>query len=173
MRIRTTPGQNPDQVVASCVRLARRSLKSPMDRIVILEALRPYMRGMTHDDLNGEGYAQALYEWAHSFAYVREPAGPDYCGEVVQAPLTTIRLRAGDCDCLATLIATAAGFVGMPAAIGYVMTGDNFAHILAAVRPGYYSHGDWIVIDPQSKEKGPTPADDYPGATWTQIQKAE
>ena len=169
MRIKSEAGQDPQQVVNAAVRQAKRSIGSAMDRIVILESLKPYMRGMNHDDLNGDQYAAAIFEWVHSFAYVREPAGPGHIGEVVQSPILTIRLRAGDCDCLAALICAAAGIVGMPCRIGYIITGQNFAHILAAVRPGYYHHGDWIVIDPQSKKKAPTPAAEYAGATWTPV----
>tara|TARA_R110000824_G_scaffold13972_1_gene60060 strand:+ start:34 stop:552 length:519 start_codon:yes stop_codon:yes gene_type:complete len=166
MRTAITAGQEPQQVVEAAIRQAKRAIKRATDRIVILESLRPYMRGMNHADLNGDQYARALWDWSRSFAFVREPAGDAYAGEIVQSPILTIRLRAGDCDCMAALIAAAAGMVGMPVMIGYVGQGEGFAHILAAIRPGYYHHGEWLVIDPQSKG-GPKPAAAFPGAVWT------
>lgn len=171
MRMRTTIGQHPDDVVVAAVNQVHRHMGKPETRIMVLESLKPYMEGTGHSDMNGMRMPAVLHKWARNgFTFVREPAGPQFAGEVVQSLPLTLRTRAGDCDDLATLVATAAATLGLETAIGAIFTnpqGTN-AHIVAAVREGWYSpKGRWWVVDPQAKK----PADpaEYNGIRWLRV----
>ena len=167
MRVVTVSGQEPDQVVQACVRQVRRAIKQPETRKAIIEALRPFTRGTGHSDMNGDGIARPIFEMVKRITFYREPAGEQYAGEVVQSPTLTLELNGGDCDDIAVLVATAAAVFGCEAAIGWYSTdpAKNMAHIVAAIRPGWYSPGDWVVIDPQQKNPTAPPN----GARWVRV----
>lgn len=167
MRIATTPGQQPDQVVEACVRQVRRAIGKPETRALMMDALRPYTRGTGHKDMNGDQLASAIFRLVQSVTFYREPAGPQYPGEVIQSPALTLSLNGGDCDDIAVLAATAACIFGCEAAIGWYPTDPSGrqAHIVAAIRPGWYTPGDWVVIDPQQKK----PARPVEGTRWQRV----
>ena len=159
-RYAPTAGQDPQAVAEACVRQVRRAVARPETRVAVIEALRPYTRGTGHNDLNGEKIAEAIQQLCRAITFYREPAGQEYPGEVVQSPTVTLAINGGDCDDIAVVAATAAKVFGCEAAIGWTEEpgGGNFAHIVAAIRPGWYQPKErWIVIDAQ-KEK-PASAD--------------
>jgi hypothetical protein len=174
VRQHTTPGQDPDQVVAACVRQVRRAIARPETRVAIMRALKPYNRGTGHSDLNGDGLPQAILELCKSITFYREPAGATasgapYPGEVVQSPTLTIEVRGGDCDDVAVLAATAGAVMGCEAAIGCYPTSSDgtMAHIVAAIRPGWYAPSDaWVIIDPQNQTPTGAPVE---GARWSRV----
>ena len=154
----------------ACVNQVRRAIRRPETRIAVLESLRPYRRGIGHDDMNGDTIAQSIHAMSRAITFYREPAGEEYPGEVVQSPTLTLALNGGDCDDVAVVAATAARVLGCEAAIGwYSMTPDGKqAHIVAAIRPGWYQPADdWIVIDAQ-KEKPVSPRV-LSGAHWLRV----
>jgi len=168
MRMVTSPGQNPDQVVEACVRQTKRAYGMPETRTLMIEALRPYRRDIGHSDMNGDTLADSIYQLAKSITFYREPAGPNYPGEVVQSPSLTLLLNGGDCDDIAVLVATAARVFGCDAAIGWYPTSKDGtqAHIVAAIRPGWYNARDeWVVIDPQQEK----PASPHTGTRWQRV----
>ena len=126
-----------------------------------MQIMKPYLhRG--HSDLNGDRLVEGLHAMARSREFFREPAGPDYPGEVVTTPEIAYSVG-GDCDDMAVLIGTAASVFGLDVAIGREITGENTAHIVAAVRRGWYEKGDeWIVIDPQKIK----PTEPVAGSRW-------
>ena len=169
MRIATTPGQHPEQVAQACVNQVRRAMKRPETRLAVIEALRPYRRGVGHDDMNGNTIARSIHQMVRDITFYREPAGPEYPGEVVQAPALTIAINGGDCDDLAVVAATAGAVLGCEVAVGWYSTDPegNTAHIVAAVRDGWYHPGSWSVIDAQKKE--PTNPDNLREASWLRV----
>ena len=167
MRGATYPGQDPDQGVEACVRQSRRAIARPETRTLMIDALRPYRRGLGHDDMNGDTLADSIYRMVRRITFYREPAGPEYPGEVVQSPAVTLTLNGGDCDDIAVVVATAARIFGCEAMIGWYPTSPsgNQAHIVAAIRPGWYKPGEWVVIDPQQKK----PASPVQGTRWQRV----
>ncbi len=170
MRFATTPGQDPAQVAQACVNQVRRAMRRPETRIAVLEALRPYRRGVGHGDLNGDTIAQSIHAMARAISFYREPAGEEYPGEIVQSPTLTLSLNGGDCDDVAVVAATAARVLGCEAAIGwYSVTPDGAqAHIVAAILPGWYQPSQaWVVIDAQKEE--PASPSTITGANWLRV----
>ena len=141
----------------------------PETRVAILEALRPYRRGVGHSDLNGDTIARDIQAMVSAISFYREPAGEQYPGEVVQSPTLTLAINGGDCDDVAVVAATAGAVLGCETAIGWYATdpAGKQAHIVAAIRPGWYRPGSWVVIDPQKKEPG-TP-EQLKGASWLRV----
>jgi hypothetical protein len=169
MRYASQSGQHPDQVVEACINQVRRAIKRPQTRIAILEALRPYTRGTGHSDMNGDQIATAIHAMVRGITFYREPAGAAYPGEVIQSPTLTIELNGGDCDDLAVVAATAASVLGCEAAIGWYPTSSDGrqAHIVAAIRPGWYQGRQWVVIDAQQKK--PTDSATVSGVRWLRV----
>lgn len=156
-------GQHPDQVVQSVVNQIRRAIKKPATRIWMMKILKPYMHS-GHGDINGEELVFALHNMARSRTFYREPAGEKYAGEVVTTPEIAYSLG-GDCDDMAVLIGTGAAVFGCEVAIGRTMDTKGNAHIVAAVRPGWYIEDDWVVIDPQKEN----PTEPSIGSRWVGV----
>ena len=169
MRFASSPGQTPEQVAQAAVRQVQRAIKRPETRIAVIEALRPYRRGMGHEDMNGDTLASSIHQLVRGITFYREPAGEAFAGEVVQSPTLTLAINGGDCDDLAVVAATAAAVFGCDAAIGWydIDPQAKQAHIVAAIRPGWYRPGEWIVIDAQQKE--PTDPSSLSGASWLRV----
>ena len=144
-------------------------MKQPATRIAVLEALRPYRRGVGHSDMNGNTIARSIQAMVRGITFYREPAGPEYPGEVIQSPALTIALNGGDCDDLAVVAATAGAVLGCSAAIGWYPTDPQgkTAHIVAAIQDGWYNPGSWSVIDAQKTE--PTNPDLLTEARWLRV----
>jgi hypothetical protein len=87
------------------------------------------------------GEARALFEWVRRHVrYQKDPVGI----ETVQSPVVTLRLRAGDCDDHAALLASLAIAVGIPARFRVLgASADNFIHIV----PELYAGGRWWWAD--------------------------
>lgn len=90
--------------------------------------------------------ARALYSWIKSnVIFVNDPAGV----ESIQDPaLTFYKLRAGDCDDHAILLAALCGSVGIPAR--FVTLGanvDKFSHVFVELR----LNGEWVPADTTSR----------------------
>jgi hypothetical protein len=162
----TTQGQHPSQVVDVANEMARHWARQPQTRITTLQVLKPFTPPTR--DPAGKWMLQALHSLKTYWTFVREPTrhagGP---GEVIQSLPLTISLNfTGDCDDWCCMIATMAKCVGLPVKIGYVWQKPGFAHIIVAVRAGFYEDaGPWYIIDPDLKE--PTDASTYPDARWS------
>jgi hypothetical protein len=169
VRFLSTPGQTPELVAQAAVRQVRRAIKRPETRVAVIESLRPYRRGQGHEDMNGDELARPIHQMVRAITFYREPAGDEYAGEVVQSPTLTLAINGGDCDDLAVVAATAAAVFGCEAAIGWYDTdpAGRQAHIVAAIRPGWYRPGDWVVIDAQKKE--PTDPKTLAGVSWLRV----
>jgi hypothetical protein len=161
----TTQGQHPSQVVEVAVNIARKWALRPETRIMALQVLKPFTPSAR--DPEGKWFVGALHSLKEYWTFVREPTrsagGP---GEVVQSfPLTVSLNFTGDCDDWCCMIATIAKTVGIQSRVGYVWQGKGFAHIVVAVRCGFYDEsGPWLIIDPDLKE--PTDAANYGSARW-------
>jgi hypothetical protein len=85
--------------------------------------------------------AKAIFEWVRSHVrYQKDPVGI----ETVQSPVVTLRLRAGDCDDHAALVAALASAVGIPSRFRVVgATVNNLMHIV----PELFAGGRWWWAD--------------------------
>jgi transglutaminase-like putative cysteine protease len=82
--------------------------------------------------MNGDTIAEAIHAMARQITFYREPAGEGYPGEVIQSPTLTLALNGGDCDDIATVVATAAAVLGCEAAIGWYPTSSDGSQLSGA-----------------------------------------
>lgn len=92
---------------------------------------------------DGVGEVRALQMWIQNhIRYVRDPVDV----ELVQTPEVTLKLRTGDCDDQATLLAAMLKSTGHPAqfvAVG--INGGPFSHVLVETPVG--SSGKWVAAE--------------------------
>jgi hypothetical protein len=167
VRLRATRGQAPDDVARAAVKVARRWAHRPETQLITRAELAPYAPKGDGPELDGAWLPWALYRWARSLTFWREPAGPGKAGELVLALPWVVLVEGGDCDDIAAAVATMAAAVGTGAAVGRLFpTADpSQAHIVAAVRATWRDRGPWFVIDPQ-RAGGPSRAELWPGVRW-------
>ena len=162
MRVRTTSGQHPDQIVAAIRRTVARWRGDPRTRILASACLAPFAPRRPRDNL-GAWIPDALHAWTQTIAHTREPAGPGAAGEIVQSPPLTVALRSGDCDDIAAAVATFGAAYGHRISVGWYTTGPGFAHVIAAISAdSYRPQAALLAIDPDQRI-GPTPP---PRARW-------
>lgn len=115
----------------------QQSLRRPTVRLLALQILNQYQV----PNRSGGRSIQALYSWVkQNIRYVKDPVDV----ETVQDPEATIKIRAGDCDDQAVLMAALAMSIG--AAARFVVIGqhrDAFEHVY----PEINIYGRWIPAD--------------------------
>lgn len=164
IRMRSRAGQEPRDVAATCVSVARRSAAEPSVVPLVRSLLRKYAQ--TGAAGSGDWVPGALYRWSQQVPRYREPAGTGLPGEVVQSlPVTS--MVGGDCDDVATAIVTMARVLGVPAAIGLLYRGGSLAHVTAAVGPDWHSERLAWIVDPELD--GLYPLSSAPGVRWFEV----
>jgi hypothetical protein len=68
--------------------------------------------------------------------------------EMVQAPMRTLERRAGDCDCIGTLIAALAMSLGIPAQYVTIKSDMRRPEEFSHVYPRLLVNGVWLAADP-------------------------
>ena len=126
-----------DCTVKAIQRLVESSLRSQSLRLRALEILR----GFRVDSHAPTETARALFHWVQTnIRYVYDPVGL----ETVQSPEVTLRIKAGDCDDHAGLMAALAMSVGVNARLVVIgPSADNFQHIYAELM----TDGTWQPAD--------------------------
>jgi hypothetical protein len=137
-----------DVTVKTMQKLIRSSLEQQSLRLRALDILRSF--GV--DSHAPDAAARALFYWVRSnIRYVNDPVGI----ETVQAPEITLRLKAGDCDDHATLVAALAMSIGIPARIVVIGSDpSHFEHVFAELN----TDGDWHTADTTRPVAYGTPA---------------
>jgi hypothetical protein len=141
----------------------------PRWRVLALQ----YLASISQDipkDKNGDWLVTAIDRAAKRWRFVREPAGADFPGEVIQSPALSIANGLiGDCDDWSAFACALARVFGLRCAVGYIHTGPGHAHILPAIRPGWYDAPDrpFLIVDPDVKK--PMDAALLNGAHWLEV----
>jgi len=166
-------GQHPDEVARACVRMVRRWQHNPWVVLTTraeLSELRP--RHLTQTEYqSGSWVPFALWSWARSLTFFREPAGKGLAGEVIQSLPITVAVGGGDCDDIATALGTMAGALGFPVAIGRLVTRPGFAHVFCGVGRTWFDESLSWALDPEIQE-GPVPAGSRVGTRWFHVSKS-
>jgi hypothetical protein len=117
-----------DLTVKAMKKLIRSSLQAQSVRLRTLSILRSF--GV--DSHAPSTAARAIFQWVRSnIRYVNDPIGI----ETVQSPEITLRLKAGDCDDHAVLVAALAMSIGIPARIVVIGSdADHFEHVFAELK---------------------------------------
>ena len=166
---RTTTGQEPSQVRDAAISMARKWARRPAFRVVAMRFLLPWAPPSASKGEGGDWTLDAAQAYGvERWRFMREPAGADHAGEVVLSPCISIQLNAGDCDDFAALIASVMKTFGVRCRIGWLPTGPNSAHILAACQRGWYANPSdpYWVVDPQIEN--PVNAERI-GAHWADV----
>lgn len=151
------------------MRVARRWARDPRWRTLALQALASVSQDLEKDK-NGDWVIHAIDRIGKKWRFVREPAGEDFPGEVIQSPALSIANGyLGDCDDWSALACAFARVFGLECQVGYIITGPGHAHILPAIRSGWYSSPDrpFYIVDPDVKS--PTDSRTLAGARWAQV----
>lgn len=129
--------QGTDQTVRQIGRLVMDDLQRPNLRLFTLSVLER----AGADTRNPAQMARAIYSWVKNrIRYVRDPQ----VIETVQSPAVTLKIKAGDCDDHAGLVAGMALSVGLTPRFVVVGTGHNtFSHIY----PEININGEWTPAD--------------------------
>lgn len=167
MRLRATAGQHPDQVARAVVRQARRWAHRPETQMIARSELGPYAPRSPGPDLRGGWVPDALWRWARTLTYYREPAGPGHGGELVASLPLVVLQRAGDCDDVASAQCAMAKALGLPTAVGRMFTGQGTAHIVCGVGEDWAGGGRRLIVDPQMSS--PVPAEALAGIRWFDV----
>lgn len=149
--------------------MARRWAKRPRWRVLALQLLASVSQDL-EKDRNGNWILEAIDRVGKRWRFVREPAGPEFPGEVIQSPALSIANGLlGDCDDWSALACSLARVFGLECRIAYIHTGPGQAHILPAIRPGWYDSPDrpFYIVDPEVKN--PTDSRTLAGARWAQV----
>ena len=118
---------------------------------VVRRTAEKIVAGLPPKDKTSE--ALAIYYWfcdPKNFRYVEDPAGIEY----VKAPHLTLAEKSGDCDCVATCIASLLLSINIPCQ--FVRVGfdkHQYSHVLVRAYPGGLSSIP-IILDPVAIEKG-------------------
>lgn len=130
-----------DRTVDRITLFVGESLKSPFVRLQALSILR----ADRHTPRSARATARALYLWVRkNIRFVPDPSGL----ETVQSPEITLRLRAGDCDDHAGLMAALLKSVGVD--VRFKVLGpdtEDFQHIYVEA----FVDGQWLPYDTTTK----------------------
>lgn len=133
-----SPGEaGTDQTVRAINALVRQDLRRPFLRIAAIQILDRADAGRSNYDR-----AAAFFSWIKN--NVRFVPDPDDI-ETVQSPEATLKIRAGDCDDMAGLMAGLCAAVGVP--YRFKVIGNDrgrFSHIYAEIE----NAGRWVPADP-------------------------
>lgn len=144
--LREIPGglAGTERTVREIAKHVRDDLKRPQLRLLASRLMRSAQVG-SKDTL---GEARTIYNFVTSrVRYQKDPVGM----ELVQSPLVTLQIGAGDCDDQVALVAALAQAVGIPArfrVVGYFP--DQLEHIF----PELNVDGRWIPADTTEPEHG-------------------
>jgi hypothetical protein len=133
-----SPGEaGTDQTVKAINDLIDQDLRRPFLRIAAIQILDRSGAGLSNYDR-----AAAFFEWIND--NVRFVPDPEEI-ETVQSPEATLKIRAGDCDDMAGLMAGLCAAVGIP--YRFKVIGNNrkrLSHIYAEIK----NAGRWVPADP-------------------------
>lgn len=141
-------GQSPIAVARQVAARAAVHGADPRMRVAALRMLGGLPQ-VARDAL-GRNVPEALQRWARSTRHVREPGR---WGEMLVLPWVTVETGAGDCDCIALAVCSAAVVVGLPCAVAVLELGRGNAHVAAVVGArGFYGGGPVeLVCDPEAR----------------------
>jgi hypothetical protein len=142
----TITTQAPKEQTGSTVRKMAELARRAGQRYPIRHLATQITATVPSNDRKGE--LLAIYQWVRDFIRYRyDPTGIEW----LQTPERTIRERAGDCDCLATLIASLASALGHPVRFRSVGPApDQQRHIAVEAFTGQ----EWISLDPVLEPPG-------------------
>lgn len=140
MRARRVPVSNFNDVIEQLRRHVENGKADPAIRAIVAEALAD----VPERDYRKE--IEALFHWVREHVrYTRDPHGID----TFQSPRRTVQLGIGDCDDMATLLASMLQSAGYDVCFRVVdSAGNGWDHIyvIAGYPPGNPQH--WIALDP-------------------------